>query len=499
MRNKKYRAAAAVLTAAVLSAVSGCGGTPAKTEETTAAEGIAAGDNLLNQVQNQEAAEAPEEKKALLETMTEAIESQFPQETFTDIPEQEIEEAVSKLKDCYIFSGRRADSGKEYIAGVSLMEENPLEGMSCRSDGKPSEYVTSQFADGQFVLLEKAGQEGGGFSELYDILQTGESGLSYMLDTAGRGNTLVMPEDSPFLRVYMVKESIPVIEYIPVSPEEYTALKDGTPWEMKEGAVGTLLLCEQKEDVQKLWTDTIPEVSKEAVELAQERCGYSASALSQEPVAKASLRIYAHGETREETLGNREDIARLEEILQKITPKSDFLTSPSGSYDGTLILTGQDNTQQTLHIGLGGESCVLGTSWFGMLSEADTDAVWKLFSTIDGWIRYGDKIRIRINGDSHTEEDQAITFTLENETGGPIDFILSPIFYKKEGDSWVMLESIAGFCGVSDRLEGDEKELSVPWNGAFETKGEGLYKLEIQVAPEEGLRFAISDTFVVKK
>lgn len=126
--------------------------------------------------------------------------------------------------------------------------------------------------------------------------------------------------------------------------------------------------------------------------------------------------------------------------------------------------------------------------------------VLKLFSTIDGWNRYGGEISIRIDDAAHTEEEQSITFTLENGTGGPIDYILSPIFYKKEGDSWVMLESIAGFCGVSDRMEEEEKELSVPWKGApFETRGEGLYKLEIQVAPEEGLRFAVSDTFVVKK
>ena len=99
-----------------------------------------------------------------------------------DGPLHETEEAVSKFKESYALSGRRSSLGKEYIAGVSLRDENPLEGMNCRSDGKPSEYVTSQFADGRFILMEKAGGEGGGFSELYDILQTGESGLSYMLD-----------------------------------------------------------------------------------------------------------------------------------------------------------------------------------------------------------------------------------------------------------------------------------------------------------------------------
>lgn len=218
--------------------------------------------------------------------MTAAIESQFPQETFTDIPIDETEEAVSKFKESYALSGRRSSLGKEYIAGVSLRDENPLEGMNCRSDGKPSEYVTSQFADGRFILMEKAGGEGGGFSELYDILQTGESGLSYMLDVAQRQNTLVMPEETPFVRVYMVKGTVPAAEYIPLTQEEYTVIKEGKPAEMQDGTAGTLLLCERKEDVQKLWTDSAPAVTEETLRLAQERCGYSADALSQEPVVK---------------------------------------------------------------------------------------------------------------------------------------------------------------------------------------------------------------------
>ena len=275
---------------------------------------------------------------------------------------------------------------------MSLRDENPLEGMSCRSDGKPSEYVTSQFADGRFILMEKAGGEGGGFSELYDILQAGESGLSYMLDVAQRQNTLVMPEETPFVRVYMVKGTVPAAEYIPLTQEEYTVIKEGKPAEMQDGTAGTLLLCERKEDVQKLWTDSAPAVTEETLRLAQERCGYSADALSQEPVVKASMTLRAHGETREETLGNREDIDRLQEILQKITPQTDFLSSPAGSYDGTITLTGQDNTVQTLHIGLQGGACVLGTSWFGMLPEDDAAEVLKLFSTIDGWNRYGGDI-----------------------------------------------------------------------------------------------------------
>ncbi|WP_125140944.1 hypothetical protein [Clostridium transplantifaecale] len=509
MKNKKRRVIAAVLTAAALSALSGCASTDSPKEGTTASAESgpvseeSSPESAENLLQPGGAADVPEdvmtEKRKLLEDMTKAVESQFPGESFSDVPEEEVKEAASKFWDSYVFSGRKSASGWEYIAGVSLMEENPLEGMSCRSDGPPSEYVTSQFYDGQFILMEKSGRDGSDLSELYDVLHTGEKGIRYMLDVAKRGNTLVMPQGTPFLRVYMVKGTIPVIEYIAVTQDEYAALKAGTQAVVEEGTAGTLLLCESREDVQKLWTDAVPPATQEMVELAKERCGYESGAPELSSFVKAALSIDIHGEIREETLGNREDIERLQEILKNVTPQNDFLSSPTGNYAGTLTLTGQDGTVQTMHIGQQGESCVVGTSWFGTFKENSLDAVWKLFSTIDGWSRYGDQIGIRMNDSVHTEEDQALTFTLENDTGKTIDYILSPIFYKKEGDSWVMLESIAGFCGVSDRLEGQEKELTVPWKGAFETRGDGTYKLEIQVAPEEGLRFAISDTFEIKK
>lgn len=501
MRKRRNTVFAAVCTVYLLSAVTmaaGCA-SPDEAKDGGAAESFGDIENQTGEEDEKAASKqpAPEEKKRLLEMMTGAIEGQFREEVFSDIPDSEIAAAIERFQEDYIFSGRKSATGKVYIAGVSVRDENPVAGMSCSYDGSPSEYVVSQFDNGGFLLMEKSGQDGGGFSELYDVLQTGESGLQYMLDTARRGTTLIMPEETPFLRVYMVKERIPVTEYIPVTREEYTALMEGEPVKLADGAAGTLLLCETKEDVQTLWDGSGLPVSEAMIELARERCGYSADMPGEASFIKASLEVRMHGETREETLGNREDVEELEKILQKITPQSEF-RYPSGNYEGILTLTGQEGTVRTLHIGLEGEGCVFGTSLFASLRDEDREALWKQFSTIDGWNRYGDKIGIRISREAYTEEDPAITFILENETGKSINYILSPIFYKKEGESWVMLESIAGFCGVSDGLDGEKLELSVPWNGAFETKGEGLYKLEIQVAPEEGVRFAISDTFVIK-
>ena len=57
------------------------------------------------------------------------------------------------------------------------------------------------------------------------------------------------------------------------------------------------------------------------------------------------------------------------------------------------------------------------------------------------------------------------------------------------------MESIAGFCGFLTGMEGEEKELAVPWSGSFQPSGPGIYRLGIQVSPEPELRFAINAEF----
>lgn len=507
---KTYMAAVFVL--AVLNGLSGCSVTGSGTAEGTAAiaaeaDGMTAGENVSEPLSGDMDITVPgelrEDRQRLLGTMTRAIEAQFPEEAFTDIPESETADSISMtVKENYILSGRRSSAGREYIAGVSLREDNPLEGMSCRTADAPVDvkFVTSQFANGRFVLMEKAGQNDGSISALYDLLQTGEAGLKYMLDAAERGVTLIMPEGTPFLRVHMVKNTIPVTEYVPLTNEEYTTLKEGAEANLEEGAAGTLLLCESGEDVQSLWTGETTAVSEEMVKLAREKCGYSQDGLPEEgQITEASLLVKVHGETREETISNREDLANLTDILSGSAPQDNFLSGSPAVYEGKLTLREQDGREHTMHIGLSGESIVLGTSRFAELKEGGSERIWSLFSTIDGWIRYGDKIKLRIRDDSLTEEDPSITFVLENRTGGPIKYILTPLYSKKEGDSYKKIESIAGFCGVTDVLDGEEAELSVPWGGAFVTEGEGAYKLEIQVQPEEEVRFGVSDNFVVKK
>lgn len=508
MRKRNSFVLAAIFSLTALAFTSGCGKIdPGATKATVKDESLSADAVETGPAAQWEAGRgdvtgtAREEKQRLLNTMTRAIEAQFPDETFAEVPESETEKHIPLIvRENYVLAGRRSLSGREYIAGVSLREENPLEGMSCRMSDTPVEYVTSQFANGRFVLMERAGQDDGRISQLYDLLQRGEDGLMYMLDATERGTTLVMPEGTPFLLVRMVKNTIPVTEYIRLSKEEYKTLKEGTETYQEEGEAGALLLCEGGEDLQALWEGEVPFVSEEMIKLAREKCGYIQDEMPEEGrITQGSLTINIHGETREETTGNRDDLRKLMAILNRITPQSDIWPAKTGAYEGILTLREQDGSEHSMHIGLSSGNTVLGTSRFGELQEEDREQLWRLFSTIDGWIRYGDKITLRVKDVPVAEDDPNITFILENKTGGPIKYILTPLYTKMEGDSYKRLESVAGFCGVTDILDGETAELSVPWGGAFLTEGEGNYRLEIQVQPEEGIRFGVSDIFVVKK
>ena len=63
MENKKYRVAAALITAAVLTAVSGCSSPGTSGGAQTEAESTAAGNSLPEAEKHQEADEVPEEKR----------------------------------------------------------------------------------------------------------------------------------------------------------------------------------------------------------------------------------------------------------------------------------------------------------------------------------------------------------------------------------------------------------------------------------------------------
>ena len=516
---KKWKLAAAAAVFALL--LSGCGkGNSApfqgQQQEEVNKETEA---NVLSDQQHQE-----------LRRAAAAIEGQLPELTFEDIPAGEVEAAVSFFKDSYIFEGRKADNGYSYILGLRTAEENPLEDLSCGNGGQDSDYSASQFADGTFLLLEK-GAAAYGISGLYDCLNEGMEGIAYMEDARERGVFLVPPAEEPFLRVRMVKDGVLRTEYLPLSkekrqelfPEQYgaeglqkspvgdqdqvqeeaqavqAAEEAETPGMENTGAVD---LFENREDMEKNFMGhPEQEITREAMEFVKETCGFQADSLDGiSEIESAGLTGNFETGTRTETLSGRAEMERLRELLGEAVLEDSPM---NGRFPGRLVLKLSSGKELNLWLsdvsGAEDTELAVGNASFYRLSRETAESLWRLFGTVDGYRRYGDQIWMEMKEEQYSPDDGELTFILHNETGAPIQYILSPIIQKwteEDGEeSWIQVESIAGFCGFLTGMEGEEKELAVPWSGSFQPSGSGIYRLGIQVSPEPELRFAINAEF----
>lgn len=499
---KKKQLFAAACAAAALSVLTSCA--PAGTNQNTDTDGseqttVSQNQSAADQETEQQEIEIPEDKQELLNKVTQAIEGQFPGMQFTDLPKQEIDGAASFFESYYVLAGREADNGFSYIAGVNLQKENPLAELNCGSGNPESGYSLSQFADGQFILMEQTGGDTNGFSELYSLLEVGEAGVNLLSEAASKGVSYVMPENGSYLRVMTVKGQTMNAEYIPLTEDEYTSLINDQSTALGEGTTETLLLVpdgsgqgSQGENGAEIPSES--PVTEGMIRLAEERCGYQPSAaIGSEAFVKAELTANLHGEERSETLQNREDLERISQMAAQITPNDS--AGLRGNYEGKLTLSRQDGSEVTVFLMTGSDDCVLGSSSYSRLQQGEAEELWSLFTTIDGWRRYGSQIQIRMEQEVYKAEQAEFTFVLENETGGPIDYILSPLIYKKEKNGFRQLTAVAGFCGFVTPMEGSQETLSIPWDGAFVPEGDGIYRLEIQVMPEQDVRFAVSDTF----
>ena len=482
-------AGAAVLGMGVLSACqTGAGG---GTAPETQAE-IPAG----TPVETPAESPAEEEARTLLQDMIKAVESQYPEQTFSELTD--LDEKVSGLtyKDSYVFGGRTSSAGWQYIAAVCKTAENPLEGLSCGTAPAVPEFSASQFDGGRLMLFENSGGQDTELSFLYDALQKGEEGIYYLLGTTERGVRLIPPEEGAFLKVSLVKEGSALTEFIPVTEEEAETLKSGRPAEEYENFLGGgLMFCENREVLTAERNDPDTVLTQDMIRLAAEKSGFEPWKMADAGnLAKAVLSADFHGEVREETIENGTDLDLLEQILKGAGYAG---YQPSGSYEGMLTLTSQDGLTFTAWLPGEGGGCVFGSSMLMNISEEDTQRVWEIFTTVNGFRKYGDRIHMKMTKPEFTAEEENLTFTLQNDTGKQIQYILSPIIYKKEGSQWKRIDSIAGFCGFVSDMEGEEQELSIPWKDAFELEGAGTYRVSISVMPEQEVRFDISDTFTV--
>lgn len=491
---KKWKLAAAAAVFVLL--LSGCGeGKPAA---------------FQGQQKETETAAVPEGQQQELKRVLAAVEGQLPELTFKDIPDGEVEGAVSFFKESYLFAGRKADNGYSYILGIRTAEENPLEGLSCQNAGDYAGYSVSQFDGGTFLLLEK-GTAAGGISGIYDCLDEGMEGIAYMEDAAERGILLVPPAAGPFLRVRMVKDGVLRTEYLPLSEEEKQSLvsnpsgpeaqtdEDGPSAQIKTGAAA---LFESREDMEKNFQGHPGQrFTREAEELFRKIWNFQAEGLEGlSEIAAASLTGSFENGTRTETLSNRDDMERLRELLGEAVPE-DFPMNES--FPGRLVLKLSSGRELNLWLSDISDSAdaelAAESGPVYRLSQKTAKSLWRLFGTVDGYRRYGEQIWMEMKEEQYTPDDGELTFLLHNETGGPIQYILSPVIEKQTvengAESWTQVESIAGFCGFLTGMEEEEKELAVPWNGSFQPAGPGLYRLGIQVSPEPELRFAIDAEF----
>lgn len=394
------------------------------------------------------------EAEAALGRAVQAVESQLPDRKFEPLPEKETEKAVSFFKDSYLFSGRKSEDGYSYILGICLTKENPLAGLTCGKDWGGAGYSASQFHHGQFLLLEK-GDTSSGVSSLSAALEEGMEGISYLEEAEERGAFLIPPEEEGFQKTYSIQNGKLYSEFV------------------RKG--------------------TVPEEREFSPEFLEENGA----------VLKAEFSgTFKNGE-RTESLGNREDLEKLGELLSEAEKEE----LPMNEYfPGKLTLTMESAETRELWLSFPDSEgsipeLAAGGSSFYTWDGDQNETIWRLFGTVYGFGAYGEQIWMEMDPKQVTAEDSELSFILHNDTGRSIQYILSPVIEKKtekDGEeSWEQVESLAGFCGYLTELSGESVRLAVPWKGSFALNGPGTYRLRIQVLSEEELRFGVEAEFEV--
>ncbi len=259
----------------------------------------------------------------------------------------------------------------------------------------------------------------------------------------------------------------------------------------------------QKEPVQERGQESIISTESAGMEALPEKPAFSPEFLEQNgAVLKAELSGIFESGVRTESLGNREDLEMLREMLLETEKKE---TSVSESFPGKLTLTMESGETAELWLPFPAEGQIPelaagGDSFYTWKKEQHME-LWNLFGTVYGFGAYGDQIWMEMEPEQVTEEDAELSFVLHNDTGRSIQYILSPVIEKKtekDGiEGWEQIESLAGFCGYLTELSEASVRLSVPWKGSFAPDGPGTYRLRIQVLPEEELRFGVEAEFEV--
>ena len=448
-----------------------------------------------------EVAVTREEGLRLCRNITEAVEMQFPGQTFTEVSGDDSDISPLMFGGSYLFSERLSSEGVHYAVGVKLTGDNPLEGVSCGNGPTVAGFQFNQFDSGRMILLEKRNDATSDLSYLYDALQRGAEGVAYIADAGKRGVALIPPRKGSFLKVSMVKAGYSVTEFIPLTKEQDEELREGETSTDETGSGLRIALCKSREELPSIWIQAQQAPTVKMVEMAALKCGFDTLELNDiKDITKAVLSVEAHGEKREETLQNREELEHLAKLLADGAYGE---TRYDRSYSGNLLLTKADGSTMTIQLAFENGGYMLGNSVSCDLSEEDTSEIWSMFTMIDGWLYYGNRIHMEMKDSYYTADSPKLNFSLSSEMDEEIHYSLSPVVYKQEltdtGEKkWQRLNTIAGVCGTFTPMKESMISLSVPWKDAYELKGPGIYKLEIQVMPAQDVRFEISDVFELR-
>lgn len=281
-------------------------------------------------------------------------------------------------------------------------------------------------------------------------------------------------------------------------------MRDRWKWIFLAVSVFLLSGCQSGPEQKTKQGKVISEESS-GMEALPENTAFSAEFLEKNgAILKAELSGTFETGVRTESLGNREDLEKLREML--LETKRD--ESPAGkSLPGKLTLTMESGETAELCLSFPEEGEIpeitAGDASSYTWKKKQHRDLWRLFGTVYSFGIYGEQIWMEMESSQVTEEDRELSFILHNDTGRSIQYILSPVIEKKTGqdgtENWEQIESLAGFCGYLTELSGESVRLSVPWKGSFAPDGLGVYRLRIQVLPEEEFRFSVEAEFEVEE
>ncbi len=193
--------------------------------------------------------------------------------TFEDMDAEASETILTEygsLLEGYRFVCRQSTDGtRAYILGIYAGEEGADELAGSTIEVTKSELFFTA-CEGTILILPNE-MEGRMNSAVYNYFLESR-GREYIADAVSRGVSLDIPEEGPYLTVYLISEEYGELsEMLPVTEEEATLMLAQEREMLQQGYGFAAVLHHEGEDTYFLDSNGVPD---KALELAVERCGY---------------------------------------------------------------------------------------------------------------------------------------------------------------------------------------------------------------------------------